>query len=66
MASLEFDPEVNALYMRLKEGRITKSEPISDNIVIDLNDNDQIVGLEVLLPKIKGKTLESLKTLAKT
>lgn len=62
MVSLEFDPEVNALYFRLRKGKAAKSEPVSDNILIDLDNNERVVGLEVLLPNIKSKAIESLKT----
>ncbi len=51
MVSVEFDREVNALYLRLKEGKIEKSEPVADNIVFDLNEEGNVVGIEILLPK---------------
>jgi len=55
MALLEFDPEVGALYVKLKEGKVSVSEPIADNIVLDLNEEGEIIGLEILLPStVKG------------
>ena len=54
--SVEFDPEVNALYLRLGKGKVSSSEPIADNITVDLNEQGRIVGLELLLPpKIKDE-----------
>lgn len=50
MASLEYDPSCNALYIRLKRGKVAESEPISDNLILDLNHKKEIVGLEVLGP----------------
>ena len=50
MALLEYDPSSNALYIRLKRGKAVESEPISDNIIIDLNRKKEIVGVEVLGP----------------
>ena len=50
MASLEYDPSCNALYIRLKRGRVAKSEPISDNLILDLNSEKEIIGIEVLGP----------------
>ncbi len=50
MVSVEFDPEVNALYIRLKDGRIKTSEPLADNIIVDLDENNDILGIEILLP----------------
>jgi uncharacterized protein YuzE len=53
MMSVEFDPKVNAMYIRLKEGKISKSEPLADNIVVDLDEKGEVVGIEVLLPKLE-------------
>ena len=48
MASLEYDSTCNALYIRLKRGRVAESEPISDNLILDLNKKGEIIGVEVL------------------
>ena len=50
MVSVEFDPEVNALYIRLKDGKVETSEPLADNIIVDLDENNEILGIEILLP----------------
>lgn len=50
MASLEYDSTCNALYIRLKRGRVAESEPISDNLILDLNKKGEIIGVEVLSP----------------
>lgn len=50
MASLEYDPSCNALYIRLRRGKVAESEPISDNIILDLSHKKEIVGVEVLGP----------------
>ena len=50
MVSIEFDPEVNALYIRLKDGEVKTSEPLADNIIVDLDENNEILGIEILLP----------------
>lgn len=47
MASLEYDPSCNALYIRLKRGKVAESEPISDNLILDLNKRGEILGIEV-------------------
>ncbi|MFW6186274.1 MAG: DUF2283 domain-containing protein [Halobacteriota archaeon] len=31
MASVEFDPEVNAMYVWFKKGKVAESEPLADN-----------------------------------
>jgi len=51
MVSLEFDPDVNALYLRFKKAKIARSEPLADNIVVDLGSKDDVVGIELLLPR---------------
>ena len=50
MASLEYDSSSNALYIRLKRGKVAESEPISDNLILDLNKRGEIIGVEVLGP----------------
>ncbi len=55
MTSMEFDPEVNAMYIRLKDGKVVESEPLADNIVVDLDEKGEAVGIEVLLPKLDEK-----------
>jgi uncharacterized protein YuzE len=60
MVSVEFDKEVNALYLRLKKGKIEKSEPVADNIVFDLNEKGDMIGIEILLPKADPKLLKVL------
>lgn len=60
MASVEFDREVNALYLRLKKGKIEKSEPVADNVIFDLNEDGNMIGIEILLPKTDTKMLKIL------
>ena len=50
MVSVEFDPDVNALYIRLKDGKVKTSESLADNIIVDLDENNEILGIEILLP----------------
>jgi len=50
LASLEYDPSCNALYIRLKRGKVAESEPISDNLILDLSKRGEILGIEVLGP----------------
>ena len=51
MASIEFDPEVNAMYIRFKKGKVDKSEPLADNVIVDVDKNGKAIGIEILLPK---------------
>jgi uncharacterized protein YuzE len=48
---LEFDNRINALYLRLKKGKVSSTEPLADNMAIDLDKNGKVLGLELLLPQ---------------
>ena len=51
MASIEFDSKVNAMYIRFKKGKVDKSEPLADNVIVDVDKNGKAIGIEILLPK---------------
>lgn len=51
MVSLEFDSKVNALYLRLQRGKVASTEPLGDNIALDLDKDGKVLGLELILPK---------------
>jgi len=50
MVSLEFDKEACALYVRLKERKPARSEPVGESIILDLDERGELLGIEVLLP----------------
>jgi uncharacterized protein YuzE len=50
LASLEFDRKTDALYLRLRRGKVSSSEPLADNMVVDLDLKRRVLGLELLLP----------------
>ena len=37
MGSIEFDSKVNAMYIRMKKGKVDKSEPLADNVIMDVD-----------------------------
>lgn len=45
---LYYDEKVDALYLRLDDSQIVESEEIKDGIVFDYNQEDQVVGIEIL------------------
>jgi uncharacterized protein YuzE len=51
MVSLEYDPSCNALYIRLKQGKVAESELLSDNLIVDIDPEGEILGLELLAEK---------------
>lgn len=59
MASLEFDKETNSLYLRLRKGKVASTEPLADNMAVDLDSKKNVVGLEVLLPPTIKKEIKA-------
>ncbi len=51
MASLEYDPSSTALYVRMKKGKVAKSRPLADNIILDLNAKNELLGIEIIGPR---------------
>jgi len=55
MVSLEFDAEANALYVRFAKGKKNRkvsstTEPLAENVLLDLDGEGKVLGLKVLLP----------------
>jgi uncharacterized protein YuzE len=59
MASLESDEEAGALYLRLRKGKVASSEPLADNMVVDLDAKKRVLGLELLLPRAMKKEIRA-------
>jgi uncharacterized protein YuzE len=57
MASLEFDGVANALYLKLRKGKVALSEPLAENVILDLDDKEKVLGLELLLPRTVNQKL---------
>ena len=65
MASLEFDEEAAALYLKVREGKVASAEPLAENVIVDLDNKGKLLGLELLLspqmkPEIRKKLLEAI------
>ncbi len=45
---ITYDKEVDALYIKLTDKKIIKTEEIEDNINVDIDNENKIVGIEVL------------------
>ena len=45
---ITFDPDSDALYLRLDDSPIIESEEVRPGIVLDFNADDQVVGVEIL------------------
>ena len=51
MALLEYDPSSTALYVRVKKGKVAFSKPLADNIIVDLNAKNELLGIEIIGPR---------------
>jgi uncharacterized protein YuzE len=45
---LHIDKEADALYLRLDDSKIIESEEVSPGVVLDFNEQNQVVGIEML------------------
>lgn len=45
---LHVDKEADALYLRLDDSKIIESEEVSPGVVLDFNEQNQVVGIEML------------------
>ncbi|MCJ2055386.1 DUF2283 domain-containing protein [Methylobacterium sp. J-048] len=44
----EYDPTVDALYIRLADARVIESEELRPGFIVDLDAEGRIVGVEIL------------------
>lgn len=56
---VEYDKKADAAYLKLTDSRIVESEEVSPDIIYDFDEDNQVVGIEIL--KLKSKTPEQLK-----
>ncbi len=45
---LHVDKQADALYLRLDESKIVESQEVSPGVVLDYNEQNQVVGIEML------------------
>ncbi len=45
---VHFDEEADAVYLRLDDSEIIESEEVQPGIVLDFNQDEQVVGIEIL------------------
>lgn len=58
---IEYDPEVDALYVRLVEEHITETRQFSEGINLDFDDRGRLIGIEILDAKQSYDLAEILK-----
>ena len=49
----------DALYLRLDDSRIVESEEVSPGVVLDYNEQEQVVGVEILGISKRAPTLNT-------
>jgi uncharacterized protein YuzE len=59
LAWLEFDGEINAMYVTLIQGKVYSTEPLADNIMVDLDKRRRVLGFELLLSPTLKKELKA-------
>ncbi len=53
---ISYDKKVDAMYIQLKKGRYGRTKKVSDDILIDVGKNGDVLGLEILdAGKILGR-----------
>ena len=45
---LHYDPEVDSLYLQLGDSKIVESEEVRPGVVLDFDEQDRVVGVEIL------------------
>lgn len=50
---VHFDPEADALYLRLDESAVVESEEIYPGVVLDFNADNDVVAIEILQVRSK-------------
>ena len=58
---VEHDPIANAAYIRIRETEIIESEEIADGVVCDFDEQNKIVGVEIL--SVKQRTPNQIKNI---
>ncbi|MHB1492954.1 MAG: DUF2283 domain-containing protein [Thermoplasmataceae archaeon] len=46
--TLEYDSEVDSAYIKISSGKVEESSEINEDIIIDLDKNQHLVGIEIL------------------
>jgi len=55
---VEYDKDLDIMYVQLREGKYAFSEEINENAIIDLGHDGRILGIEILgVSKILGQEL---------
>lgn len=53
---VEYDPISDAAYIRMRETDIVESEEVADGVICDFDEQNKIVGVEILSVKQRSPT----------
>jgi len=53
------DKEADALYLRLDDSKIIESEEVAPGVVLDYNQQNEVVGIEMLYLSKRTSTLKT-------
>ena len=45
---IEYDKQAQATYIRLRRGKVAKTIKLQDDLIVDLDKNSEILGIEIL------------------
>ncbi|MCX7663530.1 MAG: DUF2283 domain-containing protein [Tepidimonas fonticaldi] len=45
---VEFDPQADAMYIRLREGEVADSDEVRPGVIFDLDAEGRVLGIEML------------------
>jgi uncharacterized protein YuzE len=48
MISFNFDKEADALYVEIQQGEFSKNKKLSNSVILDLDKDENIIGLEII------------------
>ncbi len=57
---VSYDRVADALYIRLREGKVADSVELNEGMIVDLNERGEIVGLEIINFSKSGVDLDKI------
>jgi uncharacterized protein YuzE len=61
LTRIDYDPESDALYLRLAESGVLESEEVQPGIILDFDEKSQVAGVEVLNASKRGQPTHAEK-----
>ncbi len=57
MMKITYDPEADAMYIKLRIGKVAKTREIDRNTILDFDKNGNVIGIELLFVKERMPSL---------